>query len=70
MTDREAGYLKALKDVQDTVRQMVNDLGSSPEGKVDLLGVVSFLADLIKAKEGRQDDDGSQEAPDPLSGSF
>lgn len=70
MTEYEAGYLRALKDVQITVRQMVNNLGSSPEGRMELLGVVSLLDGLIKTKVQRHGDYGDRDAPDPVSGSF
>ncbi len=49
MTRYEAGYLQALKDARVTARQMVADT-DAPEGKVELLAVVSFLTGLIDAK--------------------
>lgn len=69
--DRVRSRLPAsLKDTLVTVRQMVNDLGSSPEGKVELLGVVSVLDEFIEEKTGQDSDQDDQAAPDPLSGSF
>lgn len=70
MTDHDAGYLQALQDVQEAVRQMVNDLGSSPEGKAELGHVMWFLDDLIRAMNKRHGDHNDQDAPDPLSGGF
>ena len=62
MTSYEAGYLQALKDARVTARQMVADLGASPEGKVELLGMISFLTDLIDAKVVRHGDHGTEGA--------
>lgn len=50
MTDLEAGYLQALSDVHAEVRQMVQDPTTSSEGKLELLGVLSFLHEQIKFK--------------------
>ena len=70
MTDHDAGYVQALKDVRDTVCRMVNDLGATPENKDGMRRVVSYLADLIQSKEGGQGTSDADDAPDPLSGSF
>ena len=64
MTSYEAGYLQALKDAQIIARQMVADLGASPEGKVELLGMISFLTNLIDAKVTRHGDHGTEGASD------
>lgn len=50
---------------------MVLDLGTSAEGRFELLGVVSLLDTLIKDMDAPSDEaaDGL-DAPDPLSGSF
>ncbi|WP_264046161.1 hypothetical protein [Methylobacterium flocculans] len=64
MTSYEAGYLQALKDAQITARQLVADLGASPEGKVELLGMISFLTNLIDDKVARQGDHGTEGASD------
>jgi hypothetical protein len=71
MTDYEAGYLQALKNVQKAASGMVRDPGVSEDGKLELLRVVSYLDVLIKQhcdqpNEGEQGD----QAPEPLSGSF
>lgn len=50
MTDVEAGYLQALSDVHAEVQQMVQDPTTSSEGKLELLGVLSFLHDRIQFK--------------------
>ena len=50
MTDHDAGYVQALMDMQMAIRQMVKELVASPEGKIELLGVVSFLDIMIKMK--------------------
>lgn len=55
MTEYEAGYLQALKDVQITTRHMVSQT-DAPEGKIELLGVVSFLEGLIQTKVERHGD--------------
>ena len=70
MTDHDAGYVQALMDMQMAIRRMVNDLGTSSEGKIELLGVVSFLDTMIKTKMKPAVDHDGQDAPDPLSGSF
>ena len=72
MTDHEAGYVQALMDMQIALRRMVHDEGASPEGKIELLGVVSFLGVMIKTKMGleQNSDHDEQGAPNPLSGSF
>jgi hypothetical protein len=50
MTERDAGYLEALSDVQSEVRRSVQDPSTSSEGKLELLGVLSFLSDLVGTK--------------------
>ncbi len=55
MTRYEAGYLQALKDARVTARQMVADT-DVPEGKIELLAMVSFLTGLIDAKVARHGD--------------
>ena len=57
MTDVEAGYLQALSDVHAEVRQMVQDPTTSSEGKLELLGVLSFLHERIKFKAAGARDD-------------
>jgi hypothetical protein len=47
MTEREAGYTHALSDVQVEVRRMVQDPSTSSKGKLELLGVLSFLSELV-----------------------
>ena len=65
MTDHDAGYAQALMDMQMTIRLMVKDLVASPEGKIELLGVVSFLDIMIKTKMKLE-----QDAPEPIGVSF
>ena len=67
MTDHEAGYVQALMDVQVTIRQMVKELSPSPEGKIELLGVVSFLDIMIKTK---MKPSGLHDASDPTAAAF
>ena len=50
MTERDAGYLHALADVQSEVRKMVQDPSTSSEGKLELLGVLSLLSELVDMK--------------------
>ncbi|KQP63284.1 hypothetical protein ASF41_22360 [Methylobacterium sp. Leaf111] len=50
MTERDAGYLQALADVQGEVRKTVQDPSTSREGRLELLGVLSFLSDLVDVK--------------------
>ena len=66
MTEREAGYLLALSDVQSEVRKMVQDPSTSREGKLELLGVLSFLSELVdvKVRASRSDADISGAAGD------
>jgi hypothetical protein len=47
MTERDAGYLHALADVQSEVRRTVQDPSTSTEGRLELLGVLSFLSELV-----------------------
>jgi hypothetical protein len=54
VTDFEAGYLRALTDMQAAVRLMVNEPSTSPDGRVDLLGVVSLLESLIDVQTEHQ----------------
>ena len=70
MTDYEAGYLQALKDVQGAVGQMVSDHGTSPDGKIEMLDVESFLDSLIKTKVKRHQEHNIQDAADLIGGSF
>ena len=55
MIERDAGYLHALSDVQSEVRRMVQDPSTSSEGKLELLGVLSLLSELVDTKMRRQD---------------
>ena len=55
MTEREVGYMQALSDVQHEVQQMVQDPSTSSEGKLELLGVLSFLTETIDTKATRRD---------------
>jgi hypothetical protein len=50
MTERDAGYMLALSDVQSEVRKMVQDPSTSREGKLELLGVLSLLSELVDGK--------------------
>lgn len=50
MTERDAGYLHALSDVQSEVRKTVQDPSTSREGRLELLGVLSFLSELVDVK--------------------
>ncbi|MCJ2036407.1 hypothetical protein [Methylobacterium sp. J-068] len=61
MTRYEAGYLQALKDTRVTARQMVADT-DVPEGKIELLAMVSFLTGLIDAKVERHGNHDADEA--------
>ena len=70
MTDDEEGYLQAMKDVKARADQMVNDLGTASDGKVEISHFMSFLDRLIAMKERRHGDQGGKDAPDPISGSF
>ena len=72
MTDHDAGYVQALMDVQVAIRQMVKELSPSPEGKIELLGVVSFLDIMIKTKMKLElaGDHNVEDAPDPSGGGF
>lgn len=70
MTDRDEGYLQALKDAQETVRQMVSEHGASPESKDGMRRVAAFVDGLIKTKVQRHGDHEAQDAPDPIGGSF
>ena len=54
MTEHEVGYMQALSDVQHEVQQMVQDPSTSSEGKLELLGVLSFLTETIDARMLRQ----------------
>ena len=62
MTSYEAGHLQPLKDARITAQQMITDLGTSPEGKVELLGMISFLTNLIDAKVTRLGGHGTEGA--------
>ena len=55
MTERDAGYLYALADVQSEVRKMVLDPTTSKDGKLELLGVLSLLSELVDAKMRHHD---------------
>jgi hypothetical protein len=50
MTEREAGYLHALADVESEVRKTVQDPSTSTEGRLELLGVLSLLSELVAVK--------------------
>jgi hypothetical protein len=50
MSERDAGYLQALADVQSEVRKTILDPSISREGKLELLGVLSFLSDLVDVR--------------------
>jgi hypothetical protein len=50
MTERDTGYLHALAGVQNEVRMMVHDSSTTSEGKLELLGVLSLLSELVDAK--------------------
>jgi hypothetical protein len=50
LTERDAGYLLALSDVQSEVRKMVQDTSTSHEGQLELLGILSFLSELVDVK--------------------
>ena len=50
MTECEIGYMHALSDVQCEVRRMAQDPSTSSEGKLELLGVLSFLFELVETK--------------------
>ena len=63
MNDHDAGYVQALMDMEMAIRRMAGGLVISPEGKIELLGVVSFLDILIKTKM-------KPDASDPIGGSF
>ena len=72
MTDHDAGYVQALMDMQVAIRTMVKDLNPSPEGKIELLGVVSFLDILIKTKMNPEHDETRDlgVTPEPVAASF
>jgi hypothetical protein len=71
MTEHEAGYLQALKDVQKAANEMVSDPGVSEDGKLELLRVVSYLDVLVKQHSGQPcDGERGNDVPEPLSGSF
>jgi len=57
MTEREAGYLHALSDVQNEVRRMVQDPSTSRDGRLELLGVLSLLSELVDVKVRAYHDD-------------
>jgi hypothetical protein len=50
MTERDASYLHALADVQSEVRRTVQDPSTSTEGRLELLGVLSFLSELVDVR--------------------
>lgn len=50
MLERDAGYLQALADVQSEVRKTVQDASTSTEGRLELLGVLSFLSELVDVR--------------------
>ncbi len=56
MTEREAGYLQALRDVQEAVRQVGDDLGSSPNDGAAMLGIASLLSGWINIRLARHGD--------------
>jgi hypothetical protein len=71
MTEYEAGYLQALKDVQKATSGMVRDPGISEDGKLELLRVVSYLDVLIQERTDQPNkDEQEDDAPEPLSGSY
>lgn len=45
------GYRQALLDMQAEVREMVQDPSTSSEGRLELLGLLSFVSDQIDAKK-------------------
>ena len=57
MTEREAGYLQALRDVQEAVRQIGDDLGSSPNDGAAMLGIASLLSGWIDIRLARHGND-------------
>ncbi|KQP82839.1 hypothetical protein [Methylobacterium sp. Leaf117] len=67
MTERDAGYLYALADVQSEVRKMVLDPSTSKDGKLELLGVLSLLSMLVDAKMQREDGREVRETSDEIA---
>lgn len=63
MTKYEAGYLQALTDVQEAVQVFAGET-ASPDGKLELLGVLSLLGKLIGITEAG---DGGETTADPAN---
>ena len=57
ITERDTGYLQALADVQSEVRKTVQDPTTSREGRLELLGVLSFLSELVDVRVRTYHDD-------------
>jgi len=62
ITERDAGYLQALADVQSEVRKTVQDPTTSRDGRLELLGVLSFLSELVDVRVRAYRDDASVRA--------
>ncbi|WP_019906102.1 hypothetical protein [Methylobacterium sp. 77] len=67
-TDRADGYHEALSNVRNTIQRRVNEADVSNDGKLELLGLLSMLDDMLNS--GRPAQDADRSAPVPLSGSF
>jgi hypothetical protein len=63
VTKYEAGYLQALGDVQEAVR-VFTDETRSPNGKFELLGVLSLLGKLIDITDAG---DGGERTANPAN---
>jgi hypothetical protein len=63
VTKYEAGYLQALRHVQEAVRVFSGET-LSPDGKLELLGVLSLLDKLIDLTEAG---DGGETTADPAN---
>lgn len=50
MTESNAGYLQDRAGVQSKVRKTMQNLSPSTEGRLALLGVLSFLSKLVDVK--------------------
>ena len=62
ITERDAGYLQALADVQSEVRKTVQDSSTSRDGRLELLGVLSFLSEFVNVKVRAYHNDASVRA--------
>ncbi|MCJ2132432.1 hypothetical protein [Methylobacterium sp. E-045] len=66
--EREEGYFIALANMRSHIRRRVNEADIANDAKLELLGLLSMLDDMLKGEAPSEEHD--NDAPEPLSGSF